>query len=337
MRLLQWRPRFEAEIEDTRLPEAKWVVFLIDVVLFCQLASWHRLTRRMRSHGQHLRIWMLVVWFTAALQPAAGLSSKVDGWQRVGAQFERDRPFAESSARANGTSTGDGAAKTATSVDQMQQENVSLARNASAGFANASIGSSLRAMATPNDLPLVHHPTRSLAVITVQPGSGTLQAAVDAASDGDELILEDGTYTGSGSNVLDIGKSITIRAQNPGQAILDGEEAQGVVSITSGSVELTGLNITKGYVCACFLNHGPRPRFAVLHVRAVCGMHRLILLTSTGGKCLLSDLSLNFPPLPRRGKLPRTFPMLYSDLYVWVLYDIFVQFAIVIFIRLLFI
>ena len=272
MRLLQWRPRFEAEIEDTRLPEAKWVVFLIDVVLFCQLASWHRLTQRMRSHGQHLRIWMLVVWFTAALQPAAGLSSKVDGWQRAGAQFERDRPFAESSARANGTSTRDGSAKTAASVDQMQQANMSLARNASAAFASASIGSSLRAMATPNDLPLVHHPTRSLAVITVQPGSGTLQAAVDAASDGDELILEDGTYTGSGSNVLDIGKSITIRAQNPGQAILDGEEARSVVSITSGTVELIGLHITKGNVCACFLNHVPRDLRALVLQTYMCAL-----------------------------------------------------------------
>ena len=90
------------------------------------------------------------------------------------------------------------------------------------------------------------HVTRRLAVINVQPGSGTLQAAHDAASDGDELVLADGTYTSSGGNVLEISKSITIRALSPRGAILDGQNARRVVRITSGTVVLEGLDITGG-------------------------------------------------------------------------------------------
>ena len=44
------------------------------------------------------------------------------------------------------------------------------------------------------------------------------------APPGDELVLADGTYTGSGSNVLEVGKNITIRALNVQRAVLDGEE-----------------------------------------------------------------------------------------------------------------
>ena len=89
--------------------------------------------------------------------------------------------------------------------------------------------------------------TRRLAVINVQPGAGTLQAALNAVSAGDELVLADGTYTGSGTNVLEIGKSITIRALNLRGAILDGQNARRGVYITSGTVVLEGLGITRGY------------------------------------------------------------------------------------------
>ena len=88
--------------------------------------------------------------------------------------------------------------------------------------------------------------TRRLAVIHVSPGSGTLQAALDAASAGDELVLADGTYTASGSNVLEIAKDITIRAQNAGQAILDGQDSRRVIFIDGGTVALEGLSITNG-------------------------------------------------------------------------------------------
>ena len=59
-----------------------------------------------------------------------------------------------------------------------------------------------------------------------------LQAALDAASAGDELMLANGTYTSSGTNVLEIGKSITIRALHSRGAILDGQNARrGVQSV----------------------------------------------------------------------------------------------------------
>ena len=100
-----------------------------------------------------------------------------------------------------------------------------------------------------NDAALVDPSVRRLthvATTTVSPGAGTLQAALDAASAGDILELADGTYTGSGSYVLQISKDITIRAQNFGRAILDGENARRVIEITGGTVVLEGLGVTKG-------------------------------------------------------------------------------------------
>ena len=87
----------------------------------------------------------------------------------------------------------------------------------------------------------------------VYPGSGALQAALDAASSGDELVLADGTYTGSGGTMLNIGKDITIRAQNAGQAILDGQSTRRVIRITGGAVLLDGLNITNGHAVSARL------------------------------------------------------------------------------------
>ena len=98
-----------------------------------------------------------------------------------------------------------------------------------------------------NNAALVRPSVRRLATTTVSPGAGTLQAAVNAASAGDTLVLADGDYTGSGTNVLEISKDITIRAQNSGQAVVDGQNARRVVHITSGTVALEGLKITKGY------------------------------------------------------------------------------------------
>ena len=96
--------------------------------------------------------------------------------------------------------------------------------------------------------------TRRLTVTIVQPGDGTLQAAYDAASAGDELVLANGTYTGNhgytgGSyNVLIINKDITIRAQHAGQAVLDGQSSYNrrVINVAAGDVVLDGLVITRG-------------------------------------------------------------------------------------------
>ena len=102
---------------------------------------------------------------------------------------------------------------------------------------------------------------RRLAVVhQVLPGAGTLQTALDEANAGDTLELADGTYTrthavsGSNNNMLEISKDVTIRAQNSGQAVLDGgnagisaEQSGRVVYITGGTVLLEGLEITNGY------------------------------------------------------------------------------------------
>ena len=92
------------------------------------------------------------------------------------------------------------------------------------------------------------HVARRLAVTTVP--CCDLQTYYTAASAGDELELQDGTYTGSGDNVLEIGKDITIRPLNPGQVTLDGENERRVIRINSGFVTLIGLKITKGSTTA---------------------------------------------------------------------------------------
>ena len=86
---------------------------------------------------------------------------------------------------------------------------------------------------------------------SVTPGSNTLQAAVDAASDGDVLVLANGTYTGTGlDSVVSIRrKDVVIRALHPGQAVLDGEKIHSVVYISSGMVVLWGLRITRVRYC----------------------------------------------------------------------------------------
>ena len=50
-----------------------------------------------------------------------------------------------------------------------------------------------------------------------------IQAAINAASDGDEIIVMPGTYTGTGDQVVDtLGKAITLRGQSVDLTIIDG-------------------------------------------------------------------------------------------------------------------
>ena len=74
----------------------------------------------------------------------------------------------------------------------------------------------------------------------VSPGEDcAVQTAVNDANVGDELVLDDGTYTcdstagTGGGHVLDVTKRITIRARNQGKAILDGESISRVVRIVA--------------------------------------------------------------------------------------------------------
>ena len=102
------------------------------------------------------------------------------------------------------------------------------------------------------------HALRRLTLIS---RGANLQTVVDNANAGDVIVLSDGTYTGAGtswrgSNMIYINKDITIRAQNPGQAVLDGQDARRVIYVARGTVTLDGLAITRGsatYVSATLL------------------------------------------------------------------------------------
>ena len=91
-----------------------------------------------------------------------------------------------------------------------------------------------------------------------------LVAVLAAAKDGDELVLADGTYLPTDTLSIDKDINITLRAQNSGRAVLDGNGTRRVLRITSGTVLLDGLNITKGHVSSVFepsLNRAPLPRW----------------------------------------------------------------------------
>ena len=78
-----------------------------------------------------------------------------------------------------------------------------------------------------------------------------IQAAVDAASDGDEIIVMPGTYTGEGDEVVNIlGKSLSIIGTGePEATIIDGEDSRRVFYCQSDSifnVWLEGFTIQRG-------------------------------------------------------------------------------------------
>ena len=76
----------------------------------------------------------------------------------------------------------------------------------------------------------------------------TIQDAIDYASDNDIIMVNAGTYTGTGDSVIDTkGKAIIIQANGgtPESTILDGEGKRRVVVCTSGEDETT---IIKGFL-----------------------------------------------------------------------------------------
>jgi hypothetical protein len=78
-----------------------------------------------------------------------------------------------------------------------------------------------------------------------------IQAAINNSSDGDEIIVEPGTYTGTGGQVVDmLGKAITLRASGTAEeTIIDGEGARSVVYCSSGEgagAIIEGFTITGG-------------------------------------------------------------------------------------------
>jgi len=73
----------------------------------------------------------------------------------------------------------------------------------------------------------------------VQPGKGTLQSTIDAASAGDTLQLAAGTYTGS----VDVHRSLTLLGTDDGTSIVDGEGSSHVILVSVPDVTISGLNI----------------------------------------------------------------------------------------------
>ena len=87
----------------------------------------------------------------------------------------------------------------------------------------------------------------------------TIQAAVDAASDGDEIIVLPGTYTGTGNQVVDmLGKSVWLHSSSgPEVTIIDGEDARRVLFCYSGETNMTiieGMTITRGLASGDYPN-----------------------------------------------------------------------------------
>jgi hypothetical protein len=78
-----------------------------------------------------------------------------------------------------------------------------------------------------------------------------LTALVAAASSDDKLVLADGTYLGSGVNVLSIYTNLTICALNVGGAVIDGEHERRIIQLLADcSVTLVGLRMTRGRALA---------------------------------------------------------------------------------------
>jgi len=86
------------------------------------------------------------------------------------------------------------------------------------------------------------------AIINVPADCATIQAAINAATDDDEIVVQPGTYV---ERIDFLGKAITVRGApaNPAFTILDGGAAGSVVTFNTAegpASELAGLTITNG-------------------------------------------------------------------------------------------
>jgi len=88
-------------------------------------------------------------------------------------------------------------------------------------------------------------------VVYVPDSYATIQAAINAVSDGDTIILRDGTFSGPGNRNINFkGKAIWLRSENgPGSCTIDAEDAsRGVIFLQGETVSsvLDGVTITNG-------------------------------------------------------------------------------------------
>jgi len=95
------------------------------------------------------------------------------------------------------------------------------------------------------------------AIIHVPGDQPTIQAGIDAASDGDTVLVADGTYTGDGNKNLDLnGKAITVKSENgPDNCTIDCDESGRGFYFHNGEgedSEVSGFTIINGNVS----NHG---------------------------------------------------------------------------------
>ena len=98
---------------------------------------------------------------------------------------------------------------------------------------------------------------------TVSPGGSSIQSVINVSSDGDTIILLDGTYSGPGNRDIDLmGKAITVRSQSldPSVCIIDCEGSPSyprrgfyIHNEEGNSTVIQAITIRNGYVDGEFM------------------------------------------------------------------------------------